>query len=229
MLCTSFFNDYLDMKNYILLTLIVTIPFWSAGQVNEDFENFSREIRTYKKLARYADSLKSIGAVGQLSNGLKNTTDSLDKLPPKGYYEKVFKLMDSGNYNDASFLFYLGNLRYGYYNLTNPNYSKSNDGALLASFNYVLGEPLTYYLKVYPDNYIEILKKSLNWYLVNDYPFCTKAKDPKGYTDQSDKLGNAIKDLEKNKTTYQATWDKEREELNKTFDNALEQMKKKRR
>ncbi len=130
------------------------------GQDNGiDLVKLEKEVMTYKRLFNYADSLTIRGDVGQISNGLIEIAKSLDKRKPVDYYLKAAEMFENGKYNDASFLYYMGDLRYRYYNSVNPKYSKSDDGALHSSFYYVLGEPLGYYLRANIDNFIGILKK----------------------------------------------------------------------
>jgi hypothetical protein len=199
-----------------------------VGQDNGlDLAKLEKEVMTYKRLFSHADSLQIQGNVGQISENVISISKTLDKRRPVDYFEKAAEFMDLGKYNDASFLYYLGDVRYRYYNSVNPKYSKSNDGALLASFNYVLGEPIGYYLRSNVDNFIGILKKCSDYQSTNDYEFFSKKKDPSKYQEQADRLNKLIVDLETNKITYQETWDKQRLDYNKNLGSFLEQIKKK--
>src|SRR5258705_7574762 len=123
------------MKQSILLIVIFLLPALVMGQSKaNDHGKLGKEVMAYKRLFNYADSLPIRGSVGQVSNTLMTTAKTLDKNRPVAYYEKAAELMGKGDYNGASFLYYLGNLRYRYYNSSNPQYSASGDGALLASF-----------------------------------------------------------------------------------------------
>lgn len=198
------------------------------GQDNGvDLVKLEKEVMTYKKLFNQADSLAIRGNVGQISDGLIEVAKSLDKRKPVDYFLQAAEMFDKGRYNDASFLYYVGDLRYRYYNSVNPKYSKSDDGALHSSFNYVLGEPVGYYLRANVDNFIEILKKCSDYQSTNDYHFYSKKKDLNKYLEQADKLSKTIADLETNKKTYQETWDKQRVDYEKNLDSFLEQIKKK--
>ncbi len=200
----------------------------AVGQDNGlDFVKLEKEVMTYKRLFSHADSLQIQGNVGQISENVISISKTLDKKRPVDYFEKAAEFMDLGKYNDASFLYYLGDVRYRYYNSVNPKYSKSNDGALLASFNYVLGEPIGYYLRSNVDNFIGILKKCSDYQSTNDYEFFSKKKGPSKYQEQADRLNKLIIDLETNKIIYQETWDKQRLDYNKNLDSFLEQVKKK--
>jgi len=218
----------MTMRKNIILTFIYFLPILVLGQDNGiDHVKLEKEVMTYKRLFSYADSLQIRGDVGQISENVLSISRTLDKRKPVDFFEKAAEFMDLGKYNDASFLYYLGDLRYRYYNSVNPKYSKSNDGALLASFNYALGEPIGYYLRSNVDNFIGILKKCSDYQLTNDYEFFSKKKDPSKYLEQADRLSKVIIDLETNKKTYQETWDKQRLDYNKNLDSFLEQIKKK--
>lgn len=202
------------------------MPILTMGQNNTiDARQVENEVMLYKRLFSRADSLTVRGEVGQISTEVIETAKLLDKKRPVSYYEKAAELMEKGQYNDASFLFYLGNLRYRYYNSSNPEYSVSDDGALLASFNYVLGEPLGYYLRSHVDNFIGLLQKSVDWYLQHDYQFYSRKKDSIKYTELADKLTKQIADIQNNKTTYQETWTQQRQERINDMDIILGEIK----
>ena len=216
------------MRKNLTLTFIYFLPILVIGQDNGiDLVKLEKEVMTYKRLFSYADSLEIRGNVGQISESTISIAKALDKQRPSDYFQKAIEMFDKRQYNDASFLYSLGDLRYRYYNSANPKYSKSNDGALLASFNYVLGEPIGYYLRSNAYNYIGLLKKCSDYLLTNDYAFYPKKKDPSKYLEQADRLNKLITDLETNKKTYQETWDKQRLDFDKTLDSFLEQVKKK--
>lgn len=217
------------MKKNIILTLIYFLPILVMGQDNGmDLVKLEKEVMTYKRLFSHADSLQIRGNVGQISENVISSAKLLDKRKPVGYFKKAAEFMDLGKYNDASFLCYLGNLRYQYYNSVNPKYLGSNDGALFdSSFNYELNESIGYYLKSNVDNFIGILKKCLDYHMTNDYEFFPKKKDPSKYLEQADRLSKRIIDLETNKKKYQEKWDQQRLDHNKNLDSFLEQIKKK--
>ena len=204
------------------------MPILVVGQGNNiDLLKLEAEVMTYKRLFNYADSLTIRGNVGQISDDLVKRSETLDNGRPVDYFLTAVKMLDKGYYNDASFLYYLGDLRYRYYNSVNPKYAESEDGALLASFNYALGEPIGYYLRSNVDNFIQILKKCSEYYLTNDYDFYPKKKDPTKYAEQADRLDKVIADLQLNKMSYQETWNRQRLDYEKNLDSALEQLRKK--
>ncbi|HSC39121.1 MAG TPA: hypothetical protein VLD19_14665, partial [Chitinophagaceae bacterium] len=91
-----------------------------------------------------------------MSDDVFRLADSLDKIHPAGYFMKAGELMKKMQLNEAAFLYFVGNLRFRYYNAANPGYQASGEGALLASLRSVLGEPIGLYLKTNIDNFIAI-------------------------------------------------------------------------
>jgi hypothetical protein len=215
------------MTYNILVAVIFLIPILTMGQNSSiDTLQIEREMMLYKRIFGSADSLTIRGEVGQISSEVIATVKLLDKKRPVSYFEKAAELIEKGQYNDASFLFYVGNLRYRYYNSSNPKYSVSGDGALLTSFHYLLGEPLGYYLRSNADNFIGLLQKSVDWHLTNDYEFYSRKKDPFKYTEQTDKLIGQIADIETNKAAYQETWKQQRLERIVDMDIILHKIKR---
>ncbi|MCO5948998.1 hypothetical protein [Mucilaginibacter flavidus] len=152
--------------------------------------------------------------------------DSLDRLHPLEYFTKAGKLLASNNLNEASFIFYLGSLRYRYYNSVNPSYKESEDGALFASLNYAVGEPFYMFLKANVNNYISIVKKSIDWYSSHEYKFYVDSKSKEKYLSTAKDLNEMMANLEKNKDKYGETWAKERQDSEKNFDDRLKELDK---
>ncbi|HYI77483.1 MAG TPA: hypothetical protein VEW65_07660 [Chryseolinea sp.] len=198
-----------------------------VGQNNMELLQLEAEVMIYERLFNYADSLTIRGKVGQMSEEVVEIAKTLDKGRPVEYFLTAVKMMDKGRYNDASFLYYLGDLRYRFYNSVNPKYSESHDGALLASFQNALGEPIGYYLRSNADNFILVLKKCSEYHLTNDYKFYPKKKDPTKFKKEAETLNNVIIDVEANKVKYQETWGKQRREFETNLNNILEQTKEK--
>ena len=71
---------------------------------------------------RYADSVNKVQKPGFLDSGILKLAASLDRHEPAAYFAKVDELLNTDKYNEASFLMYLGTLRFRYYTLVNPNY-----------------------------------------------------------------------------------------------------------
>jgi hypothetical protein len=207
---------------------VVFFPFFAAAQGKSiDLEKLRSEALAYKMLFNYADSLEIIGKVGQVSEDVIRIAKDLNKAHPVDYFTKSSELLELRRYNDAAFLYHIGDLRYQYYNSANPNYSESNDGALLASFHSTLGQFIGYYLMSNIDNYLGILKDCTEYYITNDYLFYPKRKDPAKYQQQVDTLNKIILDLENNRATYQIVFETMRMEFNKSLDSVLGQDEKK--
>lgn len=129
--------------------ILILILFLFSGKLlaqDQDSVTQMKEYRKtflfYKHLYKAADSLDKNAQIGFLNNDIYRVSDSLDKLHSQEYFLKAGKLLASDHLNEASFIFYLGRLRYRYYNSVNPNYKESEDGALLGALTYQLGEPI---------------------------------------------------------------------------------------
>lgn len=90
-----------------------------------------------------------------------------------------------------------------------------------------MSEPLGYYLRSNPDNFIGILRTCVDYYLANDYKFYSKSKNPEKYAAQAEKLKERIADMETNKLKYQDTLARELETLISNFERYVEMLKKK--
>jgi hypothetical protein len=152
------------------------------------------------------------GNVGKIDARTYKIADSLDALYPSSYYEKAMNYMTKSKFNEASFLYLVGVYRFKYFNSANPNYKPSGDGALNASLNYMIGEPIGIYLKSNFENYISILKSCQKYFAENDYKFYSKSNNVDKFDMQINNFSKQISDLENNKQKYIKEWKKERKE-----------------
>lgn len=175
------------------------------------------QIQELRLLFHYADSINKLGKPGKLDSSVFVAAGRLDKGHPAAYFERAAELAKQKRLNEACFLFYLGRLRYQYYNSVNPHYKSSEDGALAASLTYMLGEFLNLYLKTNVENFDAILKKSVEWYEKHDCAFYPKAKSPEKYKSQAQGLRNILVDLEANRSKYAREWADEIEAVKKNL------------
>ena len=185
-----------------------------------------KQIPLYKNLYHCSDSLNKKGPIWELSDDVFRLADSLDNIHPAGYFIKAGELMGKMQLNEAAFLYFVGYLRFRYYNAANPGYKNNDDGALLASYYSVPGEPIGWYLKTNIDNFIAILKKSVDWYSNHNYLFFPASKNPGKFAQPSNDLAKQTDDLIKNKEKYKSEWEQERIEFEKQIDAAMEKYKK---
>jgi len=214
------------MTKFRLLLLVAFSLSSTYIQAQDDSLQAIKEMSFYKKLYSCSDSLNKKSLIWELSADVFRLADSLDKIHPAGYFMKASELMSKMQFNEAAFLYFVGNLRFRYYNAANPAYQASGDGALLASLHSVLGEPIGLYLKTNIDNFIAILQKSANWYSNHNYPFYPSGKSPDKFAEQSKRQAKQIDELTKNKDKYKSEWGQERLVLKKQMDSAVEEIKK---
>lgn len=172
-------------------------------------------MQAYENIYRVADEMAKSGKIGILENDLFYKTLQIDSKPPVEYFNLSGEYMNSSKFNEASFLYYLGILRYSFYNKSNPNYSPSNDGALAGSLMMVMGEPVNMYLRTNIENFISILESVKRYYIENDFLYFSRTKNEEEYIVQANKLQEKIDDLKANKAKYTKDYKKERKEMEK--------------
>lgn len=171
----------------------------------------TNEIQAYKDLIVKADSINNMNIVFSVDSTTIIEGRELDNQNPQNYFMKASELMNEKKLHDAAFIYYLGILRYRYYNSVNPNYSESPDGALASSFEYVLGEPLNFFLKSNIDNFILALEFTIDYYKENDYYYFPKKDREEEYNKGVDFLTSTISELHTNKEQYTNEWIQQRQ------------------
>ena len=203
-----------------LLTSIsfIIVSLTSSGQIEQ--------LQLYKKLYQTTDSLNKIGLPFAIDSLTFQNAKQLDKEHPAKYFEKAGELLKNSRYNDAAFIYYLGLLRYRFYNTVNPKYQASSDGALVASLQYVFGEPINLYLKTNIDNFKSALQFASDYYAKNDYTFFSKNENLEKYNKLIDSYSGLIKDLETNRSKYQKEWDVEKKSMIENIDKSIDEYNK---
>lgn len=160
--------------------------------------------------ALYAQEPKLLTATKEIqdTNFLK-LLDTLDKGNPLGFYYKAMELISNFKPDQAAFLMNLGQLRFKYYNLTNPEYTKSGDGALATSLNYMLAEPISQFYKANVDNYIAVLNACIAWHAKHDYEFVTSNRDTSKYHQLTHQMTAVRDNYLNNKETFQKRWNED--------------------
>lgn len=171
----------------------------------------ANEIQIYKNLIAEADSINKTNIKFSVDSTTVIEAKKLDHQHPLSYFTKASELINANKFFDAAFIYYLGILRYRYYNSVNPDYSASSDGALASSFQYILGEPINFFLKSNIDNFTLALEFTLNYYIENDYYFYQKEESEKEYNMGIEFLKNAISELQSNKEEYTNDWTQQKQ------------------
>ena len=111
-----------------ILLYLFTIIFISSNSYGQC------ELNLYKRIYTIADSLKAIGQISIIdTNSIFKKAKMLDKKHPAGFFETSGNYLTKSKFNEAAFIYYLGLMRFRYYNSANPDYKSSEDGALLGS------------------------------------------------------------------------------------------------
>jgi hypothetical protein len=193
------------IKRTLVLLFLAVNTSASFGQM--------KQFQIYKDLYHVADSLNAQGRLYAPDSSVLERVKRLDRKHPEKYFEAIGKLENREKFDDAAFLYYLAILRYRYYNMTNPKYEPSGDGALLSAFKYMAGETVNMYLKTNIDNFVAVLKASGDYFANHDYPFYSRAKSPANYDTASSIYTVLINDIETNREKYRKQWDEERSQL----------------
>ena|SRR5436190_4340609 len=207
------------MKKTLLTSIaFILVSSTTFGQIEQ--------LLLYKKLYEKADSINKIGHPFTIDSLTIQEAKELDKGHPAKYFGKAGELLNNSKYNAAAFIYYLGLLRYRYYNAVNPKYEASGDGALAASLQNAFGETINLYLKTNIDYFKSALKISSDYYAKNDYTFYSKKKNVDEYNKLIDSYSGLITDLETNRTKYQKEWDDEKKMMIENIDKSIDEYNK---
>lgn len=147
---------------------------------------------------------------------------------PTIYFDLVNLLYENGHYDEAALAFYVGNYSYKLYNHANPNCKKSDQRQFdLVSFTY--GYEIYQHLQSDLDHYSEIVFESRNWYSKHPPHYFNNEKEQKHYKRQLVELNEFAVELRDTPEEYWRKLDKEKEDLERKMNRALEQAKKERR
>ena len=204
------------MKYRLLLLSLLLLTNFAFGQIEQILE--------MKKLYAKTDSIKNFKKPFTISEEFKSTLTELEKQHPSKYFEKFNEYLSQDKFDECSFLYHIGVLRYSYFNSTNKDYQAGGDGALFSSLKYMTGEIISVYLKNDIDKYVEILKAVDDYSENNDYTFHSKKIDLKKYKEL--KFTELIKNLIDNKNKFNKEWPIERKEMIDNLDKAVEEYNK---
>jgi hypothetical protein len=208
-------------KLYPCLLFLVFTASASFAQATTD-PTMAKQLQALRNLYHLADSLNKLGQLYVVDSAVVGRAKLLDKEHPTKYFEAIGESMKESKFNDAAFLYFVGRLRYRYYNAVNPDYQASGDGALLASLDYMFGENIKLYMKTNIDNFLAVLKASDDYFANNDYAIYPKAKNPGKYDTLSTWYVTLMQDLETNKEKYRKQWDEDRIQLMKNIDEQID-------
>ncbi len=206
------------MKGIIVAVLFLFINGFASGQ---------EDLIAQKNIFRLADSLNACGQINRFDTAIFKVADSLNNCHPLGYFQVAGELMNKSKLNEAAFLYYLGVLRYRYFNSVNPKYQASEDGALFGALKSVMGNSINIYQRVNIDNYISVLKKVTYYTSTKDYNYFSREKNIAKYNEVTKQWTDHILDLEANKEKYSTQWNLNRIEYEKSIDSIIEENKRK--
>lgn len=112
--------------------------------------------------------------------------------PPARYFQKAVQHWSKGEPDEATFWFYVGQLRYRAYLTANPNLDPTGDPALFSALMESVGRPINEYAFGDTDNLIAILDRALVWDNENPdprVPESVRSKTRAGLIQLRDKIG----------------------------------------
>lgn len=109
---------------------------------------------------------------------------------PAAYFVLALKLSEQGRHDDATFWFYVGQIRYRAYLLTNPRLDPTGDPALFSSMFATIGPTINGYAFGDIPQLLKIIDRALEW----------DEKHPNSFTPKSPKLDEVREGLVKLKS-----------------------------
>lgn len=98
---------------------------------------------------------------------------------PAVYYAFAKRLFAQGRKDDAVFWFYLGQLRYRFYLLANPQLPRDGDPAVMTSLNATVGQSINEWAGGDPKSWAAAMERALRWDANNDNGFTSKSAQEK--------------------------------------------------
>jgi hypothetical protein len=105
----------------------------------------------------------------------KQIEDGIEKKHPAAYFILAKKLFEEGKKDEATFWFYVGQIRYRAYLRTNPNLNPSGDPALFSSLFSVLGPVINSYAFGDTPGLVKTIDRALDWDAKNADSFTPKS------------------------------------------------------
>jgi hypothetical protein len=185
------------MKKISILILLFSATFTTA--------QYSDSI--YTKFYSYADYLKSNKKEGELSPFVFDVATKLNSKSPQKYMDEAVVLLKKEQFNEASYIFILGAIRWKYY----ANFFKFNE----VDYNQKneIESTINSFLRSNVRNFAALINKASNYHLANDYTFCSRKKKPMYYDESAGfytRLGNQIVI---NEAYFTNMWSKERRDF----------------
>ncbi|MGK4328526.1 hypothetical protein [Lonsdalea quercina] len=108
---------------------------------------------------------------------VQSETDAqLAQAHPSDLYQYAQRLYEAGERDKAVTWFYIGQLRFRYYLLANPNLPPDGEPALMASLNDTLGQTINEWAGGSPKNWSASIQQALAWDASHPNPVTPKAQ-----------------------------------------------------
>ncbi|WP_396168650.1 hypothetical protein [Flavobacterium sp.] len=187
------------------INLLITLLFLSTFAKAQNLDSI------YVKFYTYSDYLKSNAKAGEINSNVYSIVAKFNSLSPKEYITETISLLKKEQFNEASFIFLLGSMRWKYY----ENFSKFNPEQYQEKDEI---ENIIYaFLRSNVCNFAAIIKIASQYHLTNDYVFCSRKKKPLYYDEAAGFYSRLGTQIILNEAYFTTMWSKERRD----FENDL--------
>ena len=183
------------MKNIINITLLLLI---SHASFTQDLDSI------YVKFYKYSDELTANNTTGKLDENVYLTAKQLNTLHPREFMNKSIELLKQDKFNEASFICYLGNMRWKYFG----NFTKYTDKD--TKIKQDINDILNAFLRSNVNNFSTIINAAVKYHFTTDYTFCSRKKKPLYYDESSAFYKRMSDQFIINKDYFRTKWNIER-------------------
>lgn len=161
----------------------------------------------YVKFYAYSDILTTNKTIGKLDENVYEIAKQLNVLHPKEYINKSVELLKQGRFNEASFIYYLGYIRWDYF----KNFTTYSNKDIHTKQE--INDIINTFLRSNVANFSAILNAATKYHFENDYAFCHRKKDPLRYNEAGAFFSRMSNQFILNQEYFKTLWGKERHDF----------------
>jgi hypothetical protein len=187
------------------INLLIVLLFFTTFAKAQNLDSI------YVKFYTYSDYLKSNAKAGEINPNIYSIAAKLNFLSPKEYMKESISLLKKDQFNEASFIFLLGAIRWKY----SENFSKFSPEQYHEKDE--IESIINAFLRSNVRNFVAITKIASQYHLTNDYVFCSRKKKPLYYDEAAGFYSRLGTQILLNEAYFTTMWSKERRD----FENDL--------
>jgi hypothetical protein len=193
------------MKQLIFCSYLLLVGHFSFAQPQAAID--------YISFYKTCDSLNGLKKIAALDKGLTQQLNQIDKKTPYHFFAEALYFIDQNQFQEAAIFYQVGLVRQNYYIGVNNNYAPNEDWQYAESMKSISAKKLIPFLQSNADNYLQVLKVTIEYCVKNDYEFSSKLNYPDKYQNAINKLKDLQADISKNKEQFKKDWEAERARL----------------